>query len=177
MRQVVVVPHDPNWREAFLLASKEVGAALGGNLLEIHHIGSTAIAGIYAKPVIDMLAVVLDIAAVDRCSGEMESLGYVEMGEFGVAGRRFFRRDNSAGDRTDQVHIFQAGSPHIRRHLAFRDFMRSHAELATQYSDLKSRQAEAHPNDIEMYMDGKDGFIKEMEAKAMAWVDVESGTE
>ena len=175
MKRVKVVPHDPNWRQAFLLGSQEVGTALGENLLEIHHIGSTTIAGIYAKPVIDMLAVVSDIAAVDRCSGAMESLGYVGMGEFGIAGRRFFRRDNSAGDRTDQVHTFQAGSPHIRRHLAFRDFMRAHAELAMQYSDLKRRLAEMHPHDIEAYMDGKDRFIKEMEAKAMVWVAAGTG--
>src|SRR5580692_7133663 len=111
MRRVKVVPHDRNWRQGFLLASKEVGTALGENLLEIHHIGSTAIPGIYAKPVIDMLAVVGDIAAVDQRRAEMESLGYVGMGEFGIAGRRFFRRENSAGDRTEQVHTFQVGSP------------------------------------------------------------------
>lgn len=169
MQRIVVVPYDPHWPQAFALASVEVAAAFGANLLEIHHIGSTAIPGIDAKPVIDMLAVVADIAAVDQCAAPMTSLGYEAMGKFGIPGRRYFRRDNSAGERTHQIHTFQRGSPHIQRHLAFRDFMRAHPALASQYADLKRRLAAAHPHDINAYMDGKDRFIKEMEARAMAW--------
>jgi GrpB-like predicted nucleotidyltransferase (UPF0157 family) len=100
----------------------------------------------------------------------MQSLGYESLGEFGIPGRRYFRRDNAAGERTHQVHAFQGGSPQIPRHVAFRDFLRAHAEVAQQYSDLKRRLAAAHPTDIEAYMDGKDGFIKEMETRALAWV-------
>jgi GrpB-like predicted nucleotidyltransferase (UPF0157 family) len=170
MHPIAVVPYDSNWPQAFAAASEAVASAIGGNLLEIHHIGSTAIAGIYAKPIIDMLAVVSDIGAVDARAEEMKSLGYVGMGEYGIAGRRFFRRDNAAGVRTDHVHAFQSGSPHVSRHLAFRDFMRGNPQIAGAYSDLKRRLADAHPLDIEAYMDGKDAFIKEMEAKALAWV-------
>jgi len=170
MNRVRVVPYDPNWPAAFEAARAEIAAALGENLIEIHHIGSTAIAGIYAKPVIDMLPIVADLAALDRDSARMESLGYEVMGEFGIAGRRYFRRDNSEGTRTHQAHAFALGSPQIERHLAFRDFMAAHPELAKQYSDLKRELAAAHPNDIEAYMDGKDGFIKEMEARALEWL-------
>jgi GrpB-like predicted nucleotidyltransferase (UPF0157 family) len=169
MRRVIVVPHDPNWAEAYVLASREVTRAMGINLLTIHHIGSTSIPGIYAKPVIDMMALVSDIAAVDHCNAPMQSLGYEAMGEFGIPGRRYFRRDNSAGDRSHQLHTFQVDSPNVDRHLAFRDFMRAHPKLAIRYSDLKRQLAAAHPTDIEAYMDGKDGFIKEMEARALTW--------
>ena len=96
------------------------------------------------------------------------------MGEFGIAGRRYFRRDNADGDRTHQVHTFQSGSPHIQRHLAFRDFMRAHPKLANQYADLKRSLAEAHPHDMVAYMGGKDAFIKKMEAKALTWVAIVS---
>jgi GrpB-like predicted nucleotidyltransferase (UPF0157 family) len=168
-RRVTVVPYDPRWPQAFPTASAEVAAALGANLLDIHHIGSTAIPGMPAKPVIDMLAVVANVVAIDARNAQMQTLGYESMGEFGIAGRRYFRRDNSAGERTHQVHAFQRGSPHVQRHLAFRDFMRAHPEPAEQYATLKRRLAEAHPNDIEAYIDGKDAFIKEMEARALSW--------
>ena len=171
MSQVLVVPPDPNWTRAFAVASSEIVAAFGANLLEIHHIGSTAIPGIYAKPVIDMLVVVNDLAPVDRCNEPMRLLGYQAMGEFGIPGRRYFRRDNAEGRRTHQVHAFQKGSPDIRRHLAFRDFLRAHPDCARQYSDLKRKLADLHPHDIEAYMDGKDPFIKEMQSRALAWIN------
>jgi hypothetical protein len=100
----------------------------------------------------------------------MERLGYEVMGEFGIEGRRYFRRDDPTGRRTHQIHAFAEGSPHVRRHLAFRDFMRAHPGLAGQYGELKRSLAAAHPHDMDAYMDGKDGFIKEMEARALEWI-------
>jgi GrpB-like predicted nucleotidyltransferase (UPF0157 family) len=99
----------------------------------------------------------------------MESLGYHPMGEFGIPGRRYFRRLTPAGDRTHHVHAFQQGSPHIPRHLAFRDYLRAHPAVATEYGELKQRLAQAHPQDLEAYMAGKDPFIKQTETKALEW--------
>jgi GrpB-like predicted nucleotidyltransferase (UPF0157 family) len=169
MRRIVVVPYDASWPRAFAQAAGELTSTMGGILLEVHHIGSTAIPGIDAKPVIDILAVVSDIAAVDQRAAEMRVLGYEVMGEFGMDGRRYFRRDNPAGKRTHQVHTFQNGSPHVQRHLAFRDFMRAHPDWAGRYAELKRKLAAAHPFDAAAYMDGKDGFIKDAQAKALAW--------
>lgn len=170
MKRVIVVPYDPRWPEAFAVASREVAGAMGETLIEIHHIGSTAIPAICAKPVIDMLAVVRNIGAVDARVAQMEELGYEAMGEFGIPGRRYFRRDNAAGERTQQVHTFARGSPHVLRHLAFRDFMRAHRAVAERYSELKRTLAAAHADDIEAYIDGKDAFINETEAQALEWV-------
>jgi GrpB-like predicted nucleotidyltransferase (UPF0157 family) len=172
--RIEVVPYDPNWPREFERSSGEVKTALGANLLQIHHIGSTSIAGVHAKPVIDMLAVVADLAAVDHCSVAMARLGYEVMGEFGIDGRRYFRRDDSAGRRTHQVHTFAEASRHVARHLAFRDYMRAHPTLARQYGELKQRLAKAHPHDMAAYMDGKDSFIKEMESRALEWVESSS---
>jgi len=169
MRQVIVVPYDPLWPSAFERASREVNAALGAALLEIHHIGSTSIPGIHAKPIIDMLAVARDISPVDQLSDIMREIGYEPMGEFGIPGRRYFRRDNAAGVRTEQVHAFAADSAHLLRHLAFRDYLRAHREVAQEYSQLKQRLAAAHPFDIEAYMDGKDPFIRQTQATALEW--------
>jgi GrpB-like predicted nucleotidyltransferase (UPF0157 family) len=169
MMRVAIVQYDSRWPLAFAAASKEIAVALGENLLEIHHIGSTSIPNLCAKPVIDMLAVVADIETVDRHNSQMAALGYEAKGEFGIPGRRFFRRDDPPGVRTHQVHAFQNGSPDVDRHLAFRDFLRGHREIALQYGELKQKLAALHPNDIEAYMDGKDAFIKEIEVKALVW--------
>jgi len=168
---IEVVAYDPRWPEAFTWAREELAAAWGPNVVVIHHIGSTSIAGLYAKPVIDILAVVGDLLALDQQSGRMEQLGYQVMGEFGILGRRYFRRDDAEGKRTHQVHAFANDSPHVKRHLAFRDFLRAHTAVAHEYAALKRALAATHPHDMEAYMDGKDRFIKEVERRALEWAN------
>jgi GrpB-like predicted nucleotidyltransferase (UPF0157 family) len=133
--------------------------ALGENVITIHHIGSTAIETIYAKPIIDMLVEVSEIDRVDDRNSNMQALGYECMGEFGILQRRFFRKDNAAGIRTHHIHIFAANTAQVIRHLAFRDYLRSHPAAAQAYSELKQQLAQQHPTDIEAYMDGKAAFI------------------
>jgi GrpB-like predicted nucleotidyltransferase (UPF0157 family) len=169
MRKVEVLPHNPNWREAFEDESKQVAVALGDNVVAVHHIGSTAITTIYAKPIIDMLVEVRDITKVDERNSAMQTLGYESMGEFGISGRRFFRKDNEVGIRTHHIHTFEIDSAQVRRHLAFRNYMNVHTEDAQRYSDLKQELAKKYPNDIEGYMDGKDEFIKQIDKKATEW--------
>lgn len=94
MKKVEVVAHDPNWRGEFETEAGRIADAMGDVLVAIHHIGSTAIAGIYAKPVIDILVEVRDVSEVDESSSEMTRLGYEALGEFGIAGRRYFRKDD-----------------------------------------------------------------------------------
>lgn len=167
--KVEVVPHNPNWKKIFALESVQIAKALGENVVLIHHIGSTAIPNIYAKPIIDFLVEVKNIDRVNEKNSAMEALGYEVMGEFGLVGRRYFRKQTSLGIRTHHVHTYQVNSPEIERHLAFRDYTIAHPKIARQYSELKQRLAKEYPEDIEGYMDGKDGFIKEMEKKAIEW--------
>ena len=169
MRRVEVVPHDPRWRDAFEAEAKQVVAALGENVLAVHHIGSTAIPNIYAKPIVDLLVEVGDVNEVDGRSSAMESLGYEVMGEYGIPGRRYFRKDNHEGVRTHHIHAFEAGSAEAERHLAFRDYMIAHPGEALEYSELKRKLAEEHPLSIDGYMDGKDAFIKEIDRRAAGW--------
>lgn len=167
--KVEVVPHNPLWQKAFEDESRQIAAAIGSNVVIIHHIGSTAISGIYAKPIIDLLVEVNDIRQVDEQNSAIAVLGYEAMGEFGIPGRRYFRKHNPAGTRTHHVHTYQTGSSEITRHLAFRDYIIAHPDQALKYSDLKRELAKQYPDDIEGYMDGKDGFVKEMEQQALAW--------
>lgn len=168
MRRVEVVPHDSAWPENFAQESQQIYGVLGENIVAIHHIGSTAIPGIYAKPVIDLLVEVKDIATVNAHSLQMMSLGYQAMGEFGIPGRRYFRKEVQAV-QTHHVHVFAIGSAQIERHLTFRDYMTAHPEAAHRYSQLKRQLASQHPTDIEAYMDGKDGFIQEIDSQATQW--------
>ncbi len=166
---VVVVPHNAEWHGAFQAEARALRSMLGEWVIRIHHIGSTAIPGIYAKPVIDLLLEVAEVETLDEHAAAMESLGYEAMGEYGIPGRRYFRKDSEDGVRTHQVHAFQAGSSEVKRHLAFRDYLTAHPAVAAEYSALKRKLAEDFPEDIHAYMEGKDPFIKEYEHRALEW--------
>jgi GrpB-like predicted nucleotidyltransferase (UPF0157 family) len=169
MKKVEVVPHDPRWRNAFEAESRQIAAALGENVVAIHHIGSTSIPGIHAKPIIDVLVEAGNIDQVDGRSAAMEALGYEALGEYGIPGRRYFRKNDPDGTRTHHVHVFQAGSGEVERHVAFRDYMIAHPADARRYSELKRQLAEEYPDSADAYMDGKDGFIQEMDRRAAQW--------
>ena len=171
-RKVEIVLHDPTWRVTFLEDSKQIALAMGENVVTIHHIGSTAIPNIYAKPIIDFLIEVKDIAKVDEHNPAMAILGYEAMGEFGLPGRRFFLKNSTLGKRTHHLHTFEAKSLEIKRHLVFRDYTIAHPEVAQKYSELKRELAKKYPEDIQGYMNGKNGFIKEVEKKALEWQDL-----
>ena len=168
--KVRVVSYDPGWSSEFAAEAERIRSVLGGVAVAIHHIGSTAIPGLSAKPIIDMLLEVDTIQALEAHSPALVGMGYEAKGEFGIPGRRFFRKESAAGVRTHQIHAFERGSAGSERHIAFRNYMISHPDEAQAYSLLKQQLAVSHPDDIEAYMDGKDSFIKEHEAKAVLWM-------
>ena len=161
------VPHDPEWDNAYRMESLKLRDILGDEIVAVHHIGSTSIPRITAKPIIDILVEARKIEDIDRYNEAMARIGYEARGEFGLPGRRFFVK--GVPKRTHNAHIFQAGSSEISRHLAFRDYMIAHPDDARKYSELKQRLALQHKGDIDGYCDGKDAFVKEMEKKAIAW--------
>lgn len=168
MQHVVVTPYSSDWPTLYETASEELVHALAGELVAIYHIGSTAVPGLAAKPVIDIMPVVRHIAAVDNKRQTLVMLGYEYMGEFGIPGRRYLRRGGA--ERTHQVHIFGVENEQdIRRHLAVRDYLRTHTEEAYAYGELKKELARRYPYDIEGYCDGKDSFVKALERRALAW--------
>lgn len=166
MRNIEVVPHDPEWVKRFEEERELLLSIFDGCVESIHHIGSTAIIGIPAKPVIDILIVVHEIGSVDRLDPRMIEAGYTPKGEFGIPGRRYFPKGTDE-HRTHHVHVFQTGSPDVDRHIAFRDYMNTHKEEAEQYGRLKMELARRFPVDIQGYMDGKDAFIKDLQRRAM----------
>lgn len=164
---VTVVPYNPDWPQAFAREADLVRPILSDTLVHIHHIGSTSVPGLMAKPIIDMMLEVSDLALLVGHNLQMETLGYEVMGECGIPGRRYFRK---GGDhRTHQIHAFQSGDTNLVRHLAFRDYLRAHPAVADAYGALKYEIAQRADNDIETYWQAKDPFIKLHEAKALAW--------
>lgn len=167
-QHIIVVDYDPCWEQQYLAEAKTIRAILGENCTAIFHIGSTAVKGLKAKPIIDIMPVVCSIAAVDEKQGAFEETGYEYLGEFGMAQRRYLRKGDD--ERTHQVHIFQETDRiNIERHLAVRDFLRGHSEIARQYGALKESLARRYPYDIEGYCDGKDAFVKGLERQALRW--------
>jgi GrpB-like predicted nucleotidyltransferase (UPF0157 family) len=167
---LVIEPYRESWKGDFEYEAVHVRAAFGPALIALHHIGSTAIPSIPAKPVIDMLAEFESLEAADARAEEMRQLGYEVMGEFGIPERRYYRKNNSAGARTHQVHGFVAGSPDVRRHLAFRDYLRAHPGTAIEYGVLKLRLWSMFGGDLDAYIKGKADFVQEVERRALEWM-------
>jgi len=159
--------YNPQWPGMFELEANLIRGVYSEVLIALHHIGSTSVAGLKSKPIIDIMPVVSNIEAVDKFNDKMIELGYEPMGEFGITGRRFFQKGGD--DRTHHIHVFQVNSSDVERHLAFRDYLRQHKDDAKRYGELKELLAKRFPNDIEAYIDGKDEFVKNLEQKAIKW--------
>jgi len=162
-RRVEVVFYNPNWKEMYKEESGKVKNILSDIIIDIHHIGSTAITGIKAKPVIDILVEVKDIEGVDQYNHKMKELGYEVMGEYGIPKRRFFRK---GGDkRTHHIHIFQVGNEEIERHIKFKEYLIAHPDKAREYSRLKEELANKYTYDVDNYTNRKSNFIQEIDRK------------
>jgi GrpB-like predicted nucleotidyltransferase (UPF0157 family) len=166
---IQVVQYDPAWSAGFDAEARRIAEGVGNVAVRLHHIGSTAIPQTCAKPIIDILLEATSLVVLDHRAARFEALGYQAMGEFGIAGRRYYRLDDGNGVRTHQVHAFEAGTAGVVRHLAFRDYMRAHPAAAAQYGELKRRLARRHPNDMAAYIAGKDAFVGEHERRALCW--------
>ena len=168
MRDVNVVPHQGDWKTKFEKEKRSLS-----NLLPdatIHHIGSTSVPGLAAKPIIDILIEVPGLESIDDRIKEFNQLDFVGKGENGIPNRRFFYK-GEGNDRAVHLHIFPYGIQHVIRHLAFRDYLREHDGEARRYGELKSSLAKKFPHDIEGYIHGKDQFVKDLERKALNWYE------
>lgn len=147
--------------------AKRLCDIFGREIIEIHHIGSTSVKGLPAKPVIDIMPVVKDIARVDDFNTAMIDIGYEAKGENGLPGRRFFQKGGSA--RTHHIHFYGIDNPEIDRHLAFRNYLRTHPDVLKKYGNLKEELSQRFPDNIDAYIRGKEQLISKMEKKAVYW--------
>ncbi|MCM3709463.1 GrpB family protein [Sporosarcina luteola] len=167
MRKVEVMPFSEGWSLEFETEAAKLQEIFGVELIEIHHIGSTSVHGLSAKPIIDIMPIVKDILQIDRYDGKMAGIGYEAKGENGIAGRRYFQKGGD--ERTHHIHIYEDGSQEIFRHLAFRDFLRAHPEKAKAYGNLKEKLGQQFPYDIASYINGKAELAAHIEQEAIEW--------
>lgn len=159
-KSIKVVPYDPNCPHVFEQEAALIQQALGDNCLQVHHIGSTSVPGLVAKPIIDMIPVVHDIKDVDNCNDSMIELDYKPKGEHGILFRRFFSSSKC------NIHVFEEGSTEIERHIKFRDWMRTHPEDMQAYAELKHNLAIRFKNNMFSYCLGKEDFVAAIDKKA-----------
>jgi GrpB-like predicted nucleotidyltransferase (UPF0157 family) len=153
---ISVSDYDTNWPRLFLSLEASISREFGELALAVEHVGSTAVPGLSAKPVIDMDVVVapLDVAeGIDR----LEKLGYEHRGDLGIPKREAFVRP--AGTPAHHLYLCQSDSPALANHIALRDYLRGNSRVAQAYGELKKRLAVEHAHDIDAYVEGKTAFI------------------
>ena len=169
-QHITVVNYDPEWPSKYVRERDYITEILKDNCIAVYHIGSTSVPGLAAKPIIDIMAVVRSLEEVDTVADKFAEIGYEYLGEFGIKGRRYLRKGGE--ERTHQIHIFQADDwNNIGRHLAFRDYMRTHEKERNEYAKIKKDLAQEFPYDIDGYCDGKENFVREAEKRALAQYD------
>ena len=169
---VELVAHRAEWAQMAAVETARLKAALGDNLIAVHHVGSTAIPNIMAKPIVDLMPTVRDLAVLDTQAKAVRDLGYKWHGEFGLEGRRFCTfADPRTGARIFQLHFFRPNNDNAIRMLAFRDYLRSHPFVAKAYEMEKLHAASLQPHDTTAYTAEKNDWIKRVEKDAMDWVE------
>jgi GrpB-like predicted nucleotidyltransferase (UPF0157 family) len=164
---IQVVAYDEEWPELFLRRSSPLREALGDVALRIDHIGSTAVPGLAAKPIIDIQLSVGAFEPLDAFRGPLEQLGYVFRAENPERTKRYFREP--PGDRRTHIHVRQAGSFSEQLALLLRDFMRTHPGWAGRYGGLKLGLARQYADDRARYTDAKRPFTWKALAAADEW--------
>ncbi|MET3690444.1 GrpB-like predicted nucleotidyltransferase (UPF0157 family) [Priestia megaterium] len=164
--KVRLTEFNQNWAQMFKTEAQFLKTIFGDEIIRFEHFGSTSVCGMKAKPVIDMMCIAKNIEKVDKFNAKMSNLGYDIAGEWGITGRRLFRKGGE--NRTHHIHFYQFDNPEIERHLIFRDYLRSHPEEATKYSIFKEELAKRFDN-INEYSLAKKTFVKEMEKQALHW--------
>ena len=164
---VAIVDYDPRWPRQFEEEKARILAATDSQVVAVEHIGSTAVPGLAAKPIIDILAGIRHLEVARACIAPLATIGYEYVPEYEteLPERRYFRKGPREA-RTHHVHLVEVEGAFWRRHLAFRDYLRAHPEEAKRYAALKRALAAKFGEDREAYTDGKTAYVRGIEAKA-----------
>ena len=164
---VEIVEYDPEWPRVFKREAEAILEECRPCITEVHHIGSTSVSGLAAKPVLDMMPVAATPGDGAKAVPNMTMLGYLYRGENGLPGRFYFDRVVD-GRTVAHVHMFPARHPDVRKHLVFRDYLRAHPDAAQDYEQLKRSLASKYRDDRRTYTDAKAEFINMIIDTAMS---------
>lgn len=163
-KRIVVVPYDPEWNAAFQELKAYFFNILGSGVLAVEHVGSTAVPGLSAKPIVDVDVVIRDDGCFPEVKARLEAAGYAHEGDLGIAGREAFAYASTAL-MAHHLYVCPHGSAELKRHLLFRDYLRAHAAERERYGAIKVRAARASPTNIDAYLAEKAPYIKKIHAK------------
>ena len=158
-RRVEVLPYDPAWPIRFEEIQAHLRGILFGQDVRVEHVGSTSVPGLAAKPIIDIDIVLQNGATFEAVKTSLEANGYTHVGDFGITGREVFKYDDKPQLMSHHLYALSADSEELKRHLTFRDWLRSHPQDRAAYAQAKLAAARQFPNDIDAYIDAKSGVI------------------
>ena len=161
-RRVVVMPYDARWARDFLEIREELQAALGPLAMKIEHVGSTSVRGLAAKPIIDIDVVIRDTSLFGDVAAALAKIGYYHEGDLGIAGREAFGYDGKAHLRAHHLYVCARDSAELKRHIAFRNYLRANPDAVRAYGRIKEEGARLYPDDIEKYIAHKAPFIEKI---------------
>ena len=164
---VEIVEYNPEWPGVFEREATVITKACRAWITEVHHVGSTSVPGLAAKPILDILPIADSTVECAEAVSGMTVLGYRYRGENGIPGRFYF--DKVLGGRTVvHAHMFPAAHPDVEKHLRFRDHLRTHPDAAREYEMLKRKLATKHRDDRRAYTEAKAEFTRGILAAAGA---------
>lgn len=164
-KHVVVLPYDEQWKQDFLKIRAELSNILGQLTIGIEHVGSTSVYGLSAKPIIDIDVVIKDYTVLEDVVSALGKIGYRHEGNLGIVGREAFKYDGKEHLKKHHLYVCPEDSTELKRHIAFRDYLRTHPDAVREYSHIKEEGAKQYPNDIERYIEHKFPFIEKIYAK------------
>jgi GrpB-like predicted nucleotidyltransferase (UPF0157 family) len=164
---VEIADYDPDWAGAFAELGVVLRGALADVAVRIDHIGSTAVPGLAAKPVIDIQMSVPSLEPVDTFRVPLDRLGYIYRADNPERTKRYFREP--PGQRRTHIHVRQLGSFSEQFPLLFRDYLRSHPPQAAEYAVVKRRCAASFRHDRQGYVEAKDSYVWNVIRRADAW--------
>ena len=165
-RNIIVLPYDGQWKQDFITIKAELQEALDELALRIEHVGSTSVPGLSAKPIID-IDVVVKPGDVEYAIGALKSIGYIHEGNLGIEGREAFSYEGKEHLLTHHLYVCPEDSTELKRHLAFRDYLRTHQAAREKYGNIKLEAAKLYPEDIDKYIEYKSPIIEEIYADVM----------
>lgn len=159
VKPIQILTYDPEWSRNFELLRGFFITQLGHMIQEIYHVGSTAVPGLSAKPVIDLDIVLTDLSKLEEAIDKLHQLGYIYRGEMGITGRHVFSADGSTFTFAHHMYICDPHSDAFKNHISLRDFLRSNAAASKQYGELKKQLIQSNAYDMDAYVHGKTAFI------------------
>ena len=159
-KYIVVQPYDEAWKKDFEDIKAELMTVLDGLVLGIEHVGSTSVPGLFAKPIIDIDVVIEDPVCFEKVKTALETIGYLHEGDLGIPGREAFKYEGKDHLRNHHLYVCSKDASELKRHISFRDYLRTHPESVEEYSRVKEEGAKLYPNDIDGYIAHKSPFIE-----------------